>query len=70
MQNVWLQRGVLQTLVVRRKEEKRRFGNTDTRRSGGRCDTGRKDKLTNNEEKDCHGKERLEHIISVCTTSR
>ena len=47
----------------------RRFGNTGTRRSGGGCDTGRKDKLANNKDKDkdCHGKESWEHISSACT---
>ena len=56
--------------MVRRKEEKRRWGNTGTRRSGGGRDIGRKDKLTNSEGKDCHWKECLEHIFTVCTKSR
>ena len=70
MQNVWLQRGALQIPVVRRKEEKRKCGNTGMRRSGGGRVTVTKDKLMNNEDKDCHGKESREHIFSVCTTSR
>ena len=68
--DVWLQSGVLQVMVVRRKNEKRSCGNTGSRRSVGRCDTGRKGKLMNNEDKDCHGKECWEYIFSVCTTSR
>ena len=67
--NVWLQRGVLQILVVRRKEEKR-CRNTGTRRSGGGCDIGRNDKCAKNEDKDCHGKVSREYIFSVCSTSR
>ena len=39
-------------MVVRRKREKRRCGKTGTRRSGGGHDTGRKDKLANNEDKE------------------
>ena len=43
---------LLQIMVVRRKREKRRCGKTGTRRSGGGHDTGRKDKLANNEDKE------------------
>ena len=45
MQNVWLQKGALRVLVVRRKDKKRRCGNTGARRSGEGRDTSRKDKL-------------------------
>ena len=51
MHKVWLQRGVLQILVVRRKEEKRRHGNTDTRRSGEGHDTVRNNKMKNDDKK-------------------
>ena len=43
----------------------RKCGNTGTTWSGGGRDTGRKDKLTNNKDKDCHGKELAENIFSV-----
>ena len=33
--------------------------------SGGGSNTGKKDKLVNNEDKDCHGKKSWEYIFSV-----
>ena len=66
MQNVWLRRGALQILVVRRKEEKRKCGNTSMRRSGGGHDTGKTDNLANNEDKECHGKESWEYNYFRC----
>ena len=47
----------------RTKEEALEY--TGVRRSGGGCDTGRKDKLANNED----GKESWEYTVSVCTIS-